>query len=302
MTTTGTDYQRVRDPLDAIKTYRYLRIAMVLLVVALGAAVALEWREVGRACFQTSISAYYYTPVRGMFIAALVAIGVCMVVLKGSTLREDALLNVAGVLAPVVAFVPTSSIGACSSAPGSSGGRTADVANNMGAYFLVLGATVLVTAALLSREPDTTRRGHRVEWTGVVASGVGILSAFAIYAARREMFLEHAHNAAAVLMFACVIVVVVINARGLDERRSGHPGQVAAAKNRYGVLATAMVLTAPAVLAYRALWGLDHWVLWVEALLIGLFAVFWAVQTADLWDTGLRPEAVDDLPPGIATT
>ena len=43
----------------AIKTWRYLRLAMVALVVGLLVAVVYECREVPRHCLQTSISAYY---------------------------------------------------------------------------------------------------------------------------------------------------------------------------------------------------------------------------------------------------
>lgn len=54
-----------------------------------------------------SINAYYYTPVRGMFAGALLGIGVCLVCIRGSTTVEDVLLNAAGMLAPVVALIPT---------------------------------------------------------------------------------------------------------------------------------------------------------------------------------------------------
>ena len=39
------------------------------------------------------------------------AIGFCLIVIKGSTAWEDTCLNVAGMLAPVVAVVPTSDAG-----------------------------------------------------------------------------------------------------------------------------------------------------------------------------------------------
>ncbi len=42
-----------------------------------------------------------------MFTGGLVAIGVSLIAIKGSTDLEDVLLNLAGVLAPIVAFVPT---------------------------------------------------------------------------------------------------------------------------------------------------------------------------------------------------
>ena len=90
----------------AIKSYRYLRLAIVVVVLSLIASVLIERSKT--SCWEVSISAYYYTPVHAMFVGALVAIGVCLIAVKGSEEWEDMLLNVAGILAPIVAFVPTS--------------------------------------------------------------------------------------------------------------------------------------------------------------------------------------------------
>ena len=95
----------------SIATYRYLRISMVGAVVLLAASVAFERWQVD--CWQTSVSAYYYTPVRAIFVGMLMAIGMCLIVIKGSTQWEDAALNAAGMLAPIVAVVPTSDVGTC---------------------------------------------------------------------------------------------------------------------------------------------------------------------------------------------
>ena len=54
-----------------------------------------------------SISAYYYTPVRGVFVGSLVAVGLGLVAIKGREGWEDSMLNLAGMLAPLVALVPT---------------------------------------------------------------------------------------------------------------------------------------------------------------------------------------------------
>ncbi|NND74497.1 MAG: hypothetical protein HKN44_05780 [Ilumatobacter sp.] len=94
-----------------LTTYRYLRGGMVGVVVLLLATVLYERLKVD--CWQTSISAYYYTPVRSLFVGGLMAIGLCLIVIKGNTPWEDTALNTAGMLAPVVAFVPTSGVGAC---------------------------------------------------------------------------------------------------------------------------------------------------------------------------------------------
>ena len=100
-----------------LKSYRYLRLVMVGLVVLLAASVLIELQQTGFGCWRTSISSYYWTPVRGVFVGALVAIGTCLIVLKGNTPVEDVLLNVAGALAPIVAFVPILDPKECQSTP-----------------------------------------------------------------------------------------------------------------------------------------------------------------------------------------
>ena len=62
--------------------------------------------------WQTSISSYYYTPAGPVFTAVLCALGVCLVVLRGYTDAEDTALNLAGLSAPMVGFVPTPEMGA----------------------------------------------------------------------------------------------------------------------------------------------------------------------------------------------
>src|SRR4051812_8792439 len=88
----------------AVKSYRYLRLSIVIVLLALLCSVLLERSHA--PCWEESISAYFYTPAHSMFIGALVALGVGLIALRGSTDVEDVLLNVAGVLAPIVAFVP----------------------------------------------------------------------------------------------------------------------------------------------------------------------------------------------------
>ena len=89
---------------NAVTTYRYVRLGLVALVVFLSASVidtrcnASDW--------QNSISAYFCTSSHGVFVASLCAVGAsCLVIYKGSTTAEDALLNFSGVLAIVVGLV-----------------------------------------------------------------------------------------------------------------------------------------------------------------------------------------------------
>src|SRR4051794_17448483 len=93
-----------RDPKElaayAVKSYRYLRLSIVLVILGLLCSVFVE--RAHTSCWEESISAYYYTPTHSMFVGALVALGVSLIAIRGNTDIEDALLNVAGVLAPIV--------------------------------------------------------------------------------------------------------------------------------------------------------------------------------------------------------
>ena len=71
----------------------------------LAAAILID--SVPTDCWQASISAYYYTAARNVFVAALCCLGIMMIVYKGSNDSEDVLLNLAGTLAFFVAFVPS---------------------------------------------------------------------------------------------------------------------------------------------------------------------------------------------------
>ena len=105
-------------PEFTIKTWRYLRLGMIALVIALSAAITYEVIRRDDGCVQTSISAYYYTHAQAIFVGSLIAIGACLICLRGSTEPEDILLNLAGMLAPVVAIVPTPHAGKCASLDG----------------------------------------------------------------------------------------------------------------------------------------------------------------------------------------
>ena len=91
-----------------VETYFVLR--MVIAVGAIGLPVALVgWAAVDPepAAAVTSLSAFYYTPARGLFVGTLVAIGVALVAYRGYTRGENRLLNAAGTLAMVAAPRPT---------------------------------------------------------------------------------------------------------------------------------------------------------------------------------------------------
>jgi hypothetical protein len=270
---------------DAVKTYRYVRLSMIALVIGLAAAVAVERLKVHPGCFQHSISGYYYTPVRAMFVGGLLGISVCLVALRGNNDLEDALLNLAGMLAPVVAFVPTPSEGSCSSSPEATGDGTADVFNNMTALF-VLGAVALAVTAVLLLKEDAPPRQH---WLGLALALLLWGAAVLLFAFARSFFVRNAHYAAAITMFAAILAVVVLNALGFHRtlvRRGETPR--GPHTNRYAVIAGLMVAGTGGMAVWDWTVGWDHAVLLIEGTLITLFGTFWGIQTAELWDGGVR--------------
>lgn len=187
----------------ARKTYRYLRLAIVAMVVALGVSIVdVYWESKD---LETSISRYYYEETHAIFIGALVMIGVCLIAIRGESDFEETALNYAGMLAPVVALVPTT-------APAK--GLTVNT-DTIGQNLVAMGVAGIVTVivALLLASWLRQQRLARPLKTTTVA---GLVLASATLVALRYLYVEHgttaAHNVAAVLMFVALWTVVTRNA------------------------------------------------------------------------------------------
>lgn len=274
----------------AVKTYRYLRLAMITLVAGLFACVLYEHGKTPTDCWQTSISAYYYTPVQGFFVAALVTIGVSLVALRGNTDWEDVLLNLAGVCAPVVAFVPYPHPGTCGSVLTDTKNRLANIDNNM-LGLIVAGGLALVIVGVLTHLSERSGRPDRpgpVGLLGFWAIAVLFLAATAVYSWDRTLLLDHGHDIAAVAMFAFIFINVWLNAAALHQ---AHNATRSIWRNRYTVVGVLMVVAVIGnVGAHFA--GFRWWVLTLETSMIVLFAWFWIAQTIELWNQGLRGRAI----------
>jgi hypothetical protein len=273
----------------AVTTYQYLRIGMVGVVGLLAVSVAIEWTKAG--CFQQSISAYYFTPVRAVFVGGLMAIGAALVFISGRTTPEDVLFNLAGLFAPVVAFIPTTDVGYCWSVappaqPVSDGSLApwveAGVRNNVTAL-LVMGVVALVSISLI---PVVTGRGSPLG--ALRSSGAGTKAVLGVFAAVLVVgwwsytswagFFEHAHGYSAVAMFGCLALAVATNAWQLREDRTAW---------FWAYLSIALCMPAAGVFVWvadRFSQGWDHAVLVLEAIEIALFAAFWALQTVRDWN------------------
>jgi len=87
-------------------TYVNLRVGMALLAFSLP-VMLIVWSMFKGEPILPSISAYYHTPMRDLFVGTLVAIGAFLYLYKGFSDKENKALNCAGIFAVGVAFLPT---------------------------------------------------------------------------------------------------------------------------------------------------------------------------------------------------
>lgn len=310
---------------DAVLTYRYLRITMLAVLVMLGISVI--WYALDAKCGLDSVSAYYYTPVRNVFVGALVAFGAALIAYHGPTREEEALLNLAGSMAIVIAFVPT--VPASCTTPGveettsaadvaaSAGGvdpatvvKIVDVSvtNNVGS---LIGAALVafVLAAVLTfvrkresatveanslesgaAEPTDVETGQNffARLMDMVATWwpkygrtplVGLCAAVPLagviaFVKWPEWFADKAHGIAAVVLVAALILYMIVNATLVRHSR--------VYKWFYAILATTLLGLLVALLAVAAIVGLNRSIFYLEFVILGVFAIYWMVQSIEL--------------------
>lgn len=305
-----------------VKSYRYLRAAMVAVLIWLAAAVVLQTgRQDGDIL--SSISAYYYTPAQAVFVGALVALGVCMIALQGTTPAEDVLLNIGGMFAPIVALVPTAraediravleqcreasepvyneqgtpvDCDAFEAAESALAAATRlNIENNVTALFIA--GLVGLIATLVFYLVDSKRTPRF--WPGfLLAVAVYVVGAWRFFG-DTDRFVERGHQLAAIGLFTCIVFVAMVNAlRYRDVRLSQLEGRgkllrvlrgVFGLRNPYSWVAFLMLAALAVGLSAVILQWRPDALFWLEAALIVLFAALWIIQTIERWH--------DDHPP-----
>jgi hypothetical protein len=291
---TGPAHKRGRpaplEPTDVIKTYRYLRIGMIGAVVLLAVSIGMEHSQAD--CWQNSISAYYYTPVRAIFVGSLMAVGLSLIVYKGRSRGEDPCLNFAGMFAPVVAIVPTKNVGTCWSieprpSPVKADGSLDDwvvahIDNNFHALLIAgaLGLAATAVIALWLNRQDFIGAARAQYWTtaSLIGTGVALLAAWWMITYWGG-FYARAHVYAAFAMFNLLIAAIVFVTIDTRHRRPYW-------WKWYAGVAVLMVLGA-AFIGLSNVFG-EHKVLVLEAYEIILFGIYWSIQTAEKWDEHVR--------------
>lgn len=272
------------------RTYRYLRVSVVLMALLLGTSLVIEMVWGTGPSFGT-ISGYYYSPVRSVLVGTLVAMSPALIALKGRPGWEDTLLSLAGMVIPVVAFVPAS----YAFGPGVCEGDAEkcippdlvpSVDNNVAAL-LVVGAAGIAFAWWNSRDVP-----ERVARTGLRFATLVWLGFFLWFTLGHASFLAGAHYAAAVLFFVLIAGVAYFAGRDVrTERRKNPHGPTPDTFSRlYRIISLLMAIIAVGGLLVYLVSVWRGTVLWpsglflVEAALLGLFVAFWVLQTIENWD------------------
>ena len=291
---------RDRGPDHHLITHVTLRVALAGVALAILAAVVVD--RVQRGCLLTSISAYWWTDARPVLVGGLVAIGVALVAYSGSTWTENLLLDLAGVLAPVVAFAPTvlePGDAACLGVPFPApyDASVADVALlvYLGALVVGTGATYLASAAVRRQLGPLTAPQRLARLVGLGAATV-LVAGLVGWRLLDPRFAAHVHFPAAATMFVLLTGVVAGRTepvsrltarwdlyRDDDADRAGRRSWQRFPYGRcYAVVAVVMVLTLVAVVPVSLLGWWDHAVIAAEVVLLLAFLVFWLLQTVQL--------------------
>ena len=287
----------------AAKTYNYLRIGMLVAAAALGYSIVEEYSQPGVHTALGSISGYYYTPARPIFVSAMVAIGFALIVIKGRTPLEDAFLTLAGIMAPIVAFIPTSDdtsgvgreamlkIGHYQPGPEHDSFVAASKNNNLHAF--VFAGSIAIVLALIAfliewHKTDSSARFNPGTWMGI-AAGFALALFGWVLLHDYYWWVEDGHALAACAMFAFLALAAIANSvlgffPGLMTRQMRTNKWYAGA---YGFVGLAMIVFGTLFVVYRRhhrdSFG-GRLVLIIEVIEISLFVIFWAVQTVERWN------------------
>jgi len=98
--------QREKAPAPLIMSYLLMRVLIGVIAVLLPFALILANWIIGHGV-QSSVSGYYYTPMRNLLVGSLCAIGVFLISYDGYDLADRTITDVAGLCAICIACFPT---------------------------------------------------------------------------------------------------------------------------------------------------------------------------------------------------
>lgn len=277
---------------ELLSTYRFVRMAMPGLALLLALSVGIQIFSPSPDCWLGSISAYYYTPARAVFVACLCAIGTCLFVYRGTTVREDVVLNLSGVLAFFVAFIPTPLADAKTGAQTLCGRSNVPSDLQLSAALdnnIVSGLVALVVVAIAYWVFGgflTQGQGRPAAASVITSLAVAAVPA-ALYVAWPEKVEDLGHYVAAIGLFVGVVLMTLMHAWPELFAGSGPDGVKPSTSKKfariYSAVVVAMGLILAAFLVMRFALHRDNALFVLESGLIAAFVFFWAVQTWENW-------------------
>lgn len=298
---------------SALRTQRHLRLSLVLLVAALFIAVAIQTVVVSWQPFRLgwqvlpSISHYFYTPARAVFVGVLIAASVAMLALSGRR-RPSVFLDVAALFAPLIAIVPTPIRGegtapglTCLGADCIPTALLPEVRVGVATYAIVVVLAVVTTAAIRRRQRIATTSAHRIVSAVALVAAAG-LALLAFAPGLSESFplapwpAASVHFAAVLLFFGSFAAVpIVYGWRPAEaDETPPTPWQRTVYRLVAGLLVADLLFLVLVILDRQTEWGLfgeAPVVLIGEAIALLLFAWFWWEQTLQRWDDVAGPFA-----------
>ena len=307
------------------QTYLYLRLSLVGTIVAIGIAVAYALAELlsnGRDPLP-SISHYYYTPARIVFVGALCAAALALLTLAGKGVQSY-LLDIAALLAPLIALLPTpveleqvATFDPKCAVPSKSCIPPADfeyVRLGFKVWLWMAGIVILIALVrailrpvLAKRDLDSPKPVPRSYWVTLIVASVIWVILWATGNWAQTWFHSKAHFYIAGAFFLLVSIVAWIEARiqwRLPPRVKGEPVDTkhgskgfAAVYLIIAILLGIVIVGAAIVIIIQNCVDPNFWpigVFVVEAAGLILFAVFFALQT---WHHRRDGDGWGPLPP-----
>jgi hypothetical protein len=265
------------------RTYRYLRVGIAATVAVIFVAVAVTSIIIGHPL--RSVSAYYYTSAQGPFVGALIAASLGIIAISGRG-AERALFDGAGLIAPLIALIPTridnSTIPGYAPCPPGTECVPEQFHAGIGVglvTYAVIGLAGWVMALLLTRSTPRT--------TGVVVSLVTapviLITAPLLFFVWKDGLLFGGHLVAAGAFFLLIAAVAVTDDFQSDVEKS----PTRRVKRTYRIIGVIMGLNVVLTILLIVV-GAEGPALPVgligELLALALFFVFWILQSFRVWD------------------
>jgi hypothetical protein len=285
------------------RTYFLLRwcmpVLLLWLVVAMLGVWRAAWRDYDVLYPMTSISAYYYTDARTVFVGVIIGLGALLIVIQGRTPWEDALMNVAGALAPFVALLPTPVKESktcveeyCTAEVLKREELYAGIPTNEALIEFNIWAVAPIWAILTGylahrayrawREPTDPPQAASSTFAAVAVLVFGLIALGMWLFTDRELFFKGAHLTSAAIMVALLLISIIPFARWARPSTKGafRHAPLKWLRNGFGVyLAVAVLLiVACVVIALSTPTDWNHKVLVVEAAALVPFSVYWIMQ------------------------